>query len=342
MAKICYIPRRFTTDVMAIIDKANGIIADYSEQDIMLTLRQLYYRFIALDLFPKSWIDPVYNAKHRLPPDTKNTQKNYKRLGSIINDARLAGEVDWSALEDITRNVAVPSAWSDVAHILRDVAAGYAIDKWQGQEYRPEVWVEKDAAINVVVPVCTRLNIAYFSCRGFTSQSEMHSAGKRLERIENNGQHPVIIHIGDHDPSGIDMTRDIDERLVTFMGGLDVKRIALNMDQVRKYKCPPNPAKSTDSRYDNYKKKFGNDSWELDALEPRVLVDLIQKTVLELRDEKLYKQREQQEAADREHLDVLVIDERDRLEKIRKAAEREAKRKAALAAKKNKSKRRRK
>ncbi len=113
-------------------------------------------------------------------------------------------------------------------------------------------------------PICEELDVPYFSCRGYTSQSEMWAAAQRLLGYiwAKQRQHVTILHFGDHDPSGIDMTRDIRERLSLFCGGegFAVRRIALNMDQVRQYDPPPNPAKLTDTRVDAYLRKYGDDS----------------------------------------------------------------------------------
>ena len=115
----------------------------------------------------------------------------------------------------------------------------------------------------------------------------MWAAGaRRIGSYIRNGQIPIIIHLGDHDPSGIDMTRDIFERLDLFAGNpIDVERIALNFDQIGQYKPPPNPAKITDSRFNGYAGKYGEESWELDALSPKVLVSLIQDEIFSLLDE---------------------------------------------------------
>jgi hypothetical protein len=75
------------------------------------------------------------------------------------------------------------------------------------------------------------------------------------------------------------MTRDIRERMDKFGVAVDVQRIALNMDQIREYNPPPNPAKESDSRYSDYIKEYGGQSWELDALKPQTLHDLIVGTV---------------------------------------------------------------
>src|SRR5215467_8357308 len=146
-----------------------------------------------------------------------NRQSEYKRLGDIINDARLAGLVDWGAIVDRTRNIRALSHWSDPAAIVEAAANRFAVDKWADQPRRVEVWIEKDALVGVFEPVCDELDVPLFSCRGYTSQSEVWGAAQRLERYLMAGQEVVILHFGDHDPSGLDMTRDIRERLRLFL-----------------------------------------------------------------------------------------------------------------------------
>jgi hypothetical protein len=184
------------------------------------------------------------------------------------------------------------------------------VDRWEGQDYRPEVWIEKDALVGVISGVCTELDVPFFSCRGYNSQSEMWRAGRRMIRHRNNGQVPFIIHLGDHDPSGIDMTRDIVERFEMFVGGYNevhfhVTRIALNYDQVTEYDPPPNPAKLSDSRANGYIRSYGVDSWELDALEPAVIADLIRGEVEHLIDDEEWDKTENLEREHRELLDLL-------------------------------------
>ncbi|HAA4711300.1 TPA_asm: hypothetical protein GET19_12345 [Listeria monocytogenes] len=124
-----------------------------------------------------------------------------------------------------------------------------------------------------------KLNVDYFSCRGYVSQSAMFRSARRLADWQLAGKDITILHLGDHDPSGIDMSRDIEERLATFEIFPDVKRIALNMDQVDEYTPVPNPTKLSDSRAADYISQFGYESWELDALQPRVIDDLISEHI---------------------------------------------------------------
>ena len=186
---------------------------------------------------------------------------------------------------------------------MRSAARSFATDKWETQPYRPEVWIEKDALVGVIEGVCTGLDIDYFSCRGYTSQSEMWNAAQWLARYAHRGQIPLIVYLGDHDPSGIDMTRDIEDRLTLFTGDMQVERIALNMSQIETYTPPPNPAKITDSRATAHIRRFGRSSWELDALEPSVIADVTEATVLSYRDDALWNDAVWLEQLHRKDLD---------------------------------------
>lgn len=278
------------------IEQVNQIIADYRKQGYSLTLRQVYYQFVSRDLLPSRWADAATGST--------NNERSYKNLGQLISDGRMCGLISWDAIEDRTRELTSNGHWSEPSEIIRAVADQYAVDKWANQPTRVEVWVEKDALEGVIARPAKELDISYFSCRGYTSQTAMHDAAMRLQGYIEAGQNVVLLHLGDHDPSGIDMSRDIEERLGLFLGHhsdqLEMRRIALNMNQVRRYTPPPNPAKITDSRADGYIKLHGKSSWELDALEPSVINALITEQVLELRNNEIWaldKARETKEKA---------------------------------------------
>lgn len=245
---------------LQVVHQANQIIGDYAAQGFSLTLRQLYYQFVSRDLIP-------------------NTDQSYKRLGNIIAKGRLGGLIDWSAIEDRTRYLRARSYWDDARAILESTPQAFTVDPWEGQDHRVEVWIEKDALVGVIEPVCSRLHLPYFSCRGYVSWSEMYQASQRYLRRARDlgGARTIILHLGDHDPSGIQMTEDIEDRLWRLHAGnrVEVRRIALTMDQVEEYNPPPNPAKLTDSRARDYVPRYGYESWELDALEPATLDSLI-------------------------------------------------------------------
>lgn len=283
MAKIEYVPKNFNAKTQAIIDKVNLVLDEYEADGIDLTVRQVYYQFVSRDWIP-------------------NTLNDYKRLASIIDDARLAGQIDWERIQDRTRHLRSVSTWGTPADIIDSCVSSYREDLWKGQPCRLEIWIEKDAQIGNVENVSVTERVPFLSCRGYTSQSEMWRAAQRLYRYakpsafagagagKEQGQQIHIIHLGDHDPSGIDMSRDIQDRLdlFTYPGCIELHRIALNMDQVKKYGPPPNPAKLTDSRSVKYVDNFGDDSWELDALDPKVIQGLIRTIIAKYRNKALW------------------------------------------------------
>lgn len=273
-----------------LIEQANQIGLEYIKLGYSLTLRQLYYQFVARDLL-------------------KNTVNNYKRLGSIINDARLAGLLDWDLIEDRTRWLRQIPNYLDPQDFLENVIRNYAEDLWRDQPFYCEVWIEKDALSGVIANICNEWRVPYFPCRGYASQSEVYQAGKRLEaeRIIRRRDGVVIFHLGDHDPSGIDMTRDNADRLSMFARmPVEIRRLALNMDQVEQYDPPENPAKETDSRFADYADKFGDSSWELDALEPTVITELVGNAIESVVDVDDFEQKRDMETANRERLQEVA------------------------------------
>lgn len=282
--KLKYNDKQLSEERLQAIDQANTIIEEYDRRGMMLTLRQLYYQHVARGLI-------------------ENTDASYGRLQSLVNDARLAGLISWTSIEDRTRNLMGLTTHPSVASALGAAAQGYRSDLWKSQRMRPEVWVEKEALAGVVGDICNRLRVDYYSCRGYNSQSEQWRAGQRFARYVTKGQQPIVLHLGDHDPSGLDMTRDNQERLSLFAGvSISVVRLALNWEQVERLRPPPNPAKMSDSRARDYVRRYGHSSWELDALDPSYIQQLISDYVAQLRNEDQWGEALAEEVANRQML----------------------------------------
>jgi hypothetical protein len=289
MPKIEYETKTFSRQTLATIEQAEDIITQYQAQGFSLTLRQLYYQFVARALIP-------------------NTEQSYKRLGNIVSDARRAGLIDWNAIEDRTRYLRELSNWDKPQEILESAKKSYHRDLWANQDKRLEVWIEKDALVGVIEKVCQENDIPFFSCRGYVSDSEMWRGAVRLQRNEDNDQETIILHLGDHDPSGVDMTRDIESRLNLFTGNgyFQVRRVALTMEQIEELKPPPNPAKVTDSRYEGYVALYGEESWELDALEPQYIVNLIEDNILGERDDVRWEEAVEEQENERSQIASVI------------------------------------
>jgi Arc/MetJ-type ribon-helix-helix transcriptional regulator len=285
---ICYQPRDFRPAALATIGQANKIILEYAEDGYALTLRQLYYQMVARGLIP-------------------NQQREYERLGSIVSDGRMAGLISWTAIEDRGRNLMGLQSRGSPAEAFAAARASYRRDLWEDQPCRVEAWVEKQALEGVLGSICDDLRVDYFSTKGYNSQSEQWRAGLRLARYVQQGQRPIILHLADHDPAGLDMTRDNRERLERFAGvPILVVRLALNMEQVEEVGPPPNPVKEGDSKTPAYVARYGDECWELDALDPHYIHNLIRKAVDRFRDEAKWSAALKREAEDLNEMDALI------------------------------------
>lgn len=265
----------FSAARLQLITIINQLILDYQAQGFRLTVRQLYYQLVARDLIP-------------------NDVNSYKRIVDTLTDARLDGLIDWDAIEDRTREISIRAHWADGGEILLSAARSFYMDRWVNQDHRVFVVVEKEALFGVLEGVCRQNDVPLLAARGYPSVTVLRQlvVDFFLPAVRT-GQAIHMLHLGDHDPSGIHMTEDLEERISMFMGDkapeFEIHRLALNLDQITRYNPPPNPAKSTDSRFKKYKERFGGDSWELDALEPRILVDLVQKNIDVFKDETMWE-----------------------------------------------------
>lgn len=185
------------------IEQCNTIIAEYQEVGLRLTLRQLYYQLVSRDLLA-------------------NLPKNYKKLGEAVSDGRLAGLIDWDAIEDRVRRPDIPSEWDNIGDLIDGALDVFRLPRWKGQGTYCEVWVEKDALAGVLHPVTEELHVTLMVNRGYSSQSAMYESAmrfvqrvRRMEKYLNKDGadlhrvEPVIFYLGDHDPSGEDMEEEV-------------------------------------------------------------------------------------------------------------------------------------
>lgn len=294
MPKIKYVDWKPRGDAKNIIAIAEEILNEYSAKGYQLTLRQLYYQYVARDLLP-------------------NTEKSYSKLGDIISNARDAGMLDWDQISDRGRTPRIRHDYGSLRSFTTRASRSFTLDLWEGQSTRVEVWVEKDALSQIVEQAAAYYGVTTFANRGYVSASAMWESAQRLLNLPGQVNSVHILHFGDHDPSGIDMTRDIEKRLTLYAGEPNqdagqtykeviVTRIALTMEQVTEYEPPPNPAKVTDSRFESYRKLYGDDSWELDAIPPDDLEELVKTGIQDLCDIDALEDRREFETAEQQRL----------------------------------------
>lgn len=281
---------------MAWLTNVNEIIEDYQSQGYKLTLRQLYYQLVSKNVI-----------------ENKDTQ--YKKLSRVLTEGRMAGLVDWDAIEDRLRRPQNVYSVSGIADALSDTYNQYRLRRQKGQPVHIEVWVEKDAISSVLKRVTQKYGINILVNRGYGSVTAIKDAYDRFSyplEYKDEVNEVVILYLGDHDPSGLDMIRDVNGRVSEMLrqdglaGGFKIVPIALTMEQIKKYSPPPNPAKITDTRSPQYIAEYGAVSWEVDALPPEVLNKTLETTILEYLDVKKYDAIVAEEAIQKKEIKTFI------------------------------------
>ncbi len=253
------------------LDQVQTVLTQFSGMGIRITLRQLYYQLVSKNII-------------------RNKQREYKNLGNMLSDARLAGLVDWNAIEDRARHPVVPPEWTSIGSIVDACVRSFRLPRWDTQPGYLELWCEKDALSSVLAPIADQYHVTLMVNRGYSSQSAMFEARNRILRaIQRKGVKPTIIYLGDLDPSGEDMVRDVKDRLAMMLLNVNVVKLALNPEQVEQYSLPPNPAKMTDSRAEAFVDKHGSDSYEVDAIPPDELIRIVTEAITSRMDMKAYE-----------------------------------------------------
>jgi hypothetical protein len=263
---------------LELLGDISSVLSEYAGMDIRLTLRQLYYQLVTKNIIA-------------------NKKEEYSKLSTTLTNARLAGLVDWTAIEDRVRRPERHSEWDSIADLVKSAVYSYRLPRWANQPNYVELWCEKDALHSVIQPITDDLHVTLMVNRGYSSSSAMYDSAERFKH--NEEKRCTILYLGDFDPSGEDMVRDIKDRMEMFQMHLSVEKIALNHSHIAQYKLPPNPAKITDPRAGEFIKKYGSESYEVDALPPQVLMKLVRDSIEELMDLDSYEIVRRQEAKEK-------------------------------------------
>lgn len=273
MAREKFRTKRWRPDDLELVAKINELLETYAGEGVeQVTLRTAYYGLVKQNIIP-------------------NDIKQYARLGDIVTDARMCGLLDWDSIVDLGRRAIMPSQWDTLGDLVESAISSYRLPRWEGQDNYVEVCVEKEGMTVSIEPVTRKWHVRLVPNKGYGSTTALYDMSKRFLAAQEQGLQAHILYLGDHDPSGLDMDRDIEDRLRTFgVEDLEVERIALTTPQVRQYNPPPNPAKMKDSRAKKYIDQFGRVSWEVNALSPGTLNKLIETRLKSLIDMKAMKE----------------------------------------------------
>jgi hypothetical protein len=241
-----------------IVKQIISIVTEYRKQGYVLTLRQLHYQFVSKDM------------------KYVNHQTAYKKLGSILDDCRYSGLIDWAAIEDRGRTPYIPYEVDDLEDALQDTIDLYRLNRQKGQTNNVEVWSEKDALSGIFKRTTIKYHVKLVVNKGYTSSSAAYAAYQRFCEKILDDKKVLILYLGDHDPSGLDMIRDIKERLMFFFSRGDI----LSRDEDFVEKVSNWWDENEHTYYEMNSEGYLSDKW-LSILEKREEDDLYEKAIYE-------------------------------------------------------------
>jgi predicted component of type VI protein secretion system len=278
--------RKYQKRTQEILRHVSEILNQY--KGASFTVRQLYYQLVSKGIIA-------------------NTISSYKRLSRILSNARKEGVIPFEAIVDRTRTPIKAPSWDGLKSYLKGMKQKYKKSKWKNQKHYVEVWLEKDALRNIVESVTQFYDVYLIIGRGYPSLTLLYEAAERFKKIKK----PIwILYLGDHDPSGLDIHRSIKENLIRHFGikrkNLHLRKVAITLRQIKKFKLPPSPTKSTDLRTKKFLQKYGNSCVELDALPREVLEEELKKNIEKLLNNKKFKKRLKVEEKEVKKLKELI------------------------------------
>jgi hypothetical protein len=260
-------------ETAALIEAAAEILAALNP----MTVRQVFYRLVSGHV-------------------VENSCSSYQAVSNGLVAARREGLIPWEWIEDRLRRPRHVSMWDGLADFAATAAAAYRRDIWSAQPCRVECWLEKDALSGIFEDTLVRYGVTLNVGRGYDGWSSIHAAAQRLDVGD------AIVYFGDFDPSGEDMVRSLRDRLAALGSRPEVVKSALTLDDVTRYKLPPDFTKVTDTRRSAFVARWGDIAVELDALPLDALRNRIIAEVESRMDLAALRRVREREAAERGEL----------------------------------------
>ncbi len=221
-----------------------------------MTVRQVFYRAVSSGLIGK-------------------TEADYKQtIGRLLVEMRRDGTIPFEWLADNTRWMRKPTSYSSQERMLQITAQTYRRAIWNDQHDYVEVWLEKEALAGVVVDVTAEWDVPLMVTRGYPSLSYIHAAA---QAISAQGKPAYLYYFGDHDPSGVDIPRAVNQGIRELAPDAEIhfERVAVLPSQIEEFGLLTRPTKMTDSR----SKGFVGESVEVDAIPPASLRELVRDCI---------------------------------------------------------------
>jgi hypothetical protein len=261
-----------------------------------MTVRQVFYRAVSAGLIEKT--EAEYNgtvgrlliemrlACHEWVNEFSSPTARERTIEAVAEELGITTQetelrllqyrraIPFSWIVDNTRWMRKPTTFDSVEDALRDTADFYRRALWKYQDDYVEIWLEKEALAGVLYPITSEYDVPLMVTRGYPSISYVYNAAEVIAAVRKP---TTIYYLGDHDPSGVDIPRNVEERLREFAPDADIafERLAVTLEQIDYYDLPTRPTKKTDTRA----KSFDGESVEVDAVDPDDLRELVRDAI---------------------------------------------------------------
>ena len=240
-----------------------------------------------------------------------------QRVYRLLKEAREDGTIPWSWIVDETRGIEIAASWANPEEFAEEMTAAYRRSFWDQQSKRCLIMSEKGTCRGLLKPVLNKYGVGFNPVHGFTSATDAYNISQ-----DDDGRELVVIYVGDYDPSGLCMSEvDLPKRFEQYGGDhITLKRIALTGEQVLELPSFPASDKKKDPRFKWFTGRYGNQCWELDALDPNALRDCVEKHIKELIEPEAWERCERVNAAEKKNLEEFLVkwNEREKFEDFRR------------------------
>jgi hypothetical protein len=240
------------------------------------TVRHYYYKLLSYGLI-------------RLTSHNKSSKNAYNFVSRILNRARHQGVIPWRAVIDPGRRSFTHWHYDNIEEYAEtETNSAYRLDPHRGQPRKLEVWVEKDGIAEIADGTARRYRVPVYVCKGYGSETVIKHAAERY----GDGVGWTLLYVGDFDPSGLDIQRNLADSLAEHESFPEIVRVGLTQAQTRH--LPAVAAldlKTNDKRYKAFVAKYGTDQkgFEVDALSAADLGRLIEGAIVSRMDMDAYK-----------------------------------------------------
>lgn len=220
--------RRWTQAALAELD--NQIVAVLAE-DWPQSVRHVFYRMT----------DP------RLAAPVPKTEDGYRRVQRRCLELRRGGVIPYGWIVDATRRGHFTPTYGSGGEFVAAMASAYRGTLWTADLPLVEVWAESRSIAATLESECRRLAVALYPSGGFASDTLVHEAAEDIDRRDHD--RAVVLYVGDFDPAGVLIDRDIEDKLRGHLTTpLEFRRLAINREQIAAFDLPTKPRKATDRR----------------------------------------------------------------------------------------------